>query len=102
MDDPRSLEAQLLGDMTYDDPRKHLTPQGVDPRLAGSSVPVLDDMTAGPAAPQPKPVTQYQELTDEQVAILQQQRAAAGQPPYTHTGQSGHTPSKTVSASPVI
>ena len=83
MDDPRSLEAQLLGDMTYDDPRKRQQPQGIDPRLAGASVPVLDDMTAGPAAPQPKPVTQYQELTDEQVAILQQQRAAAGQPPYT-------------------
>ena len=55
MDDPKSLEAQLLGDMTYSDPRKQ----------------------NAPAQPQ------YQELTDEQVAILQQQRAAAGQPPYT-------------------
>ncbi|MBR5723662.1 MAG: hypothetical protein IKX57_08520 [Oscillospiraceae bacterium] len=53
MDDPKSLEAQLLGDMTYSDPRR----QNVQP--------------------------QYQELSDEQIAILQQQRAAAGQPPYT-------------------
>ena len=55
MEDPKSLEAQLLGDMTYSDPRKQ----------------------NAPAQPQ------YQELSDEQIAILQQQRAAAGQPPYT-------------------
>ena len=55
MEDPKSLEAQLLGDMTYTDPRRQ----------------------NAPAQPQ------YQELSDEQVAILQQQRAAAGQPPYT-------------------
>lgn len=54
MDDQKSLEAQLLGDMGYEDPRK---------------------------AAQPK--VQYQELSDEQIAILQQQRAAKGQPPYT-------------------
>lgn len=53
MDDPKSLEAQLLGDMTYTDTRRQ------------------------PAQPQ------YQELSEEQIAILQQQRAAAGQPPYT-------------------
>ena len=41
--------------MTYSDPRKQ----------------------NAPAQPQ------YQELSDEQIAILQQQRAAAGQPPYT-------------------
>lgn len=54
MDDQKSLEAQLLGDMGYEDPRKAAQPQ-----------------------------TKYQELTDEQIAILQQQRAAKGQPPYT-------------------
>lgn len=54
MDDQKSLEAQLLGDMGYEDPRK---------------------------AAQPK--VQYQELSDDQIAILQQQRAAKGQPPYT-------------------
>ncbi len=82
MDDQKSLEAQLLGDMSYDDPRKKAQP-AADPRLAGASVPMLDDMGAGAAAPPPQPQTRYQELTDEQVAILQQQRAAAGQPPYT-------------------
>ena len=55
MEDPKSLEAQLLGDMTYTDPRRQ----------------------NAPAQPQ------YQELSEEQIAILQQQRAAAGQPPYT-------------------
>lgn len=54
MDDQKSLEAQLLGDMGYEDPRKAAQPQ-----------------------------MQYQELSDEQIAILQQQRAAKGQPPYT-------------------
>ena len=54
MDDQKSLEAQLLGDMGYEDPRKAAQPQ-----------------------------IQYQELSDEQIAILQQQRAAKGQPPYT-------------------
>ena len=52
MDDQKSLEAQLLGDMGYEDTRKAAQPQ-------------------------------YQELSDEQIAILQQQRAAKGQPPYT-------------------
>ena len=54
MDDQKSLEAQLLGDMGYEDPRKAAQPQ-----------------------------VQYQELSAEQIAILQQQRAAKGQPPYT-------------------
>ena len=54
MDDQKSLEAQLLGDMGYEDPRKASQPQ-----------------------------IQYQELSEEQIAILQQQRAAKGQPPYT-------------------
>ncbi|MCR4760258.1 MAG: hypothetical protein K5705_08340 [Oscillospiraceae bacterium] len=84
MDDPRNLEAQLLGDMTYDDPRKHAPVPSSDPRLAGASVPVLDDMGGGMPAPAPQTVQpQYQELTEEQVGILQQQRAAAGLPPYT-------------------
>ncbi len=52
MDDQKNLEAQLLGDMGYEDTRKPVQPQ-------------------------------YQELSDEQIAILQQQRAAKGQPPYT-------------------
>lgn len=82
MDDQRSLEEQLLGDMSYVDPRKQNPAPAVDPRLAGATVPVLDDMSAAaPAAP--KPQTRYQELTDEQVGILQQQRAAKGLPPYT-------------------
>ncbi len=84
MDDQRSLEEQLLGDMTYDDPRKAAQPAagGIDPRLAGASAVTLDDMTtSAPAAP--KPQMRFQELTDDQVAILQQQRAAKGQPPYT-------------------
>lgn len=81
MNDPKSLEAQLLGDMTYDDPRKS-QPHG------GSNLPQVDaaallgDMSAEAPAPA-KPQSQYQELTDEQVAILQQQRAEKGQPPYT-------------------
>ena len=83
MDDQRSLEAQLLGDMTYDDPRKKQPAnQGVDPRLAGASAPILEDMSAS-AAPRPQAQPMYQMLTAEQIATLQQQRAAAGQPPYT-------------------
>ena len=84
MDDQRSLEQQLLGDMTYEDPRKAAqnTAGGVDPRLAGASAVLLDDMSgAAPAAPKPQSI--YQELSDEQIAILQQQRAEKGQPPYT-------------------
>lgn len=107
MDDQKSLEAQLLGDMSYDDPRKHAQQPAVDPRLAGASAVVLDDMTSG--APQPQQPSADQrlagasavvlddmsgaaqqpvrpavvELTDEQVAILQSQRAAQGLPPYT-------------------
>ena len=83
MDDQRSLEAQLLGDMTYDDPRKKQPAnQGVDPRLAGATAPVLEDMSAS-APPKPQAQPQYQMLTAEQIATLQAQRAAAGQPPYT-------------------
>jgi len=84
MDDQRSLEEQLLGDMSYVDPRKTAQPAagGIDPRLAGASAVLLDDMTtSAPAAP--KPQTRYQELTDEQIAVLQQQRAAKNLPPYT-------------------
>lgn len=40
---------------------------------------LLGDMGYEP----PKPKSRYQELTDEQIATLQQQRAAQGQPPYT-------------------
>ncbi|MBR5371781.1 MAG: ECF transporter S component [Oscillospiraceae bacterium] len=83
MDDQRSLEAQLLGDMTYDDPRKKQPAnQGVDPRLVGASGAILEDMSAA-AAPRPQAQPQYQMLTEEQIATLQQQRAANGQPPYT-------------------
>lgn len=81
MDDQRSLEEQLLGDMSYDDPRKYAQPAGADPRLANATVPVLDDMGGGAAPPPVKP--RYQQLTDEQIAVLQQQRAEKGQPPYT-------------------
>ncbi|MCQ2416441.1 MAG: hypothetical protein MJ071_01360 [Oscillospiraceae bacterium] len=80
MDDQRSLEAQLLGDMTYDDPRKKAQPTA-ESGPAPSAAALLGDM--GAAAAPVRPQTRYQELTDEQVAILQQQRMAAGQPPYT-------------------
>lgn len=81
MDDPKSLEAQLLGDMTYDDPRKSQAQGGSNlPQVDAASL--LGDMTAEAAAPA-RPQFQYQELTDEQIAILQQQRAEKGQPPYT-------------------
>ena len=82
MDDPKSLEAQLLGDMTYVDPRKTNPQSGANlPQVDAAAL--LGDMTAeAPAAPV-RPQFQYQELTDEQVAILQQQRAEKGQPPYT-------------------
>ena len=82
MDEQKNLEAQLLGDMTYDDPRKHAQPGAPDPRLAGASAPLLDDMGAGGARPA-QPQSRYQRLTDEQIATLQQQRAAQGQEPYT-------------------
>ena len=109
MDDPKNLESQLLGDMTYDDPRKYqqkpaqpanlpqvdaaallgeeevYTPQqsaakGALPQVDAAAL--LGDMSA--EAPRPaQPQMHYQELTEEQVAILQQQRAAKGLPPYT-------------------
>ncbi len=81
MDDPKNLEAQLLGDMTYDDPRK-AQPQthGALPQVNAADL--LGNMSAEPARPV-QPQFQYQELTDEQVAILQSQRAQQGQPPYT-------------------
>ena len=85
MDDQRNLEAQLFGDMSYEDPRKTQPAPaagGVDPRLAGAGAVLLDDFNENAAAP-PKAQPRYQELTDEQVAILQQQRAEKGQPPYT-------------------
>lgn len=84
MDDQRSLEEQLLGDMSYDDPRKHTAPAApgaIDPRLAGASAVTLDDMSSGTPEPPKKP--QYQELTDAQIQILQNQRAEKGLPPYT-------------------
>ncbi|MBQ3939887.1 MAG: hypothetical protein II723_02130 [Oscillospiraceae bacterium] len=82
MDEHQTLADQLLGDMTYDDPRKHNpAPAGPDPRLAGASVPVLDDMGAGSA---PQPVQpRFQSLSAEQIATLQQQRAEKGLPAYT-------------------
>ncbi len=86
--DPRLAHAEtpVLDDFnvpnTYQRPTPPPAPNGVDPRLAGASAPLLDDM-GGNTPPPPKPATRYQELTDEQVAILQQQRAAAGQPPFT-------------------
>lgn len=80
MDDPKSLEAQLLGDMSYDDPRKYQQNKGALPQVDAASL--LGDMTAPQAAPA-QPQFHYQELSAEQIAILQQQRAAAGQPPYT-------------------
>lgn len=84
MDDQRSLEAQLLGDMTYDDPRKKQQPNtGVDPRLAGATAPILEDMSSPPQQQRPQAPTGYQQLTPEQIATLQQQRAAQGLPPYT-------------------
>lgn len=113
MDENGGLNSPLLGDITYEAPKPRQTlPNGVDPRLANAETPVLDDFgsqdfsrptpNAGgvdprlanavapvlddmgsASAPPPKPASRYQELTDEQVAILQQQRAAAGQPPYT-------------------
>ena len=82
MDEHNSLADQLLGDMTYDDPRKHNpAPAGADPRLAGASVPMLDDMGAG-SAPQPVQ-SRFQSLSAEQIALLQQQRAEKGLPAYT-------------------
>ena len=82
MDDQKNLEAQLLGDMTYDDPRKKAPAGAPDPRLAGASAPLLDDMGGASQRPQ-QPQSRYQRLTDEQIATLQQQRAAQGQPAYT-------------------
>lgn len=78
--DQNNLGASLLDDMTYDDPRKKAASASSDPRLAGAAAPLLDDMSA---APQPKPQSRYQRLSDDQIATLQQQRAAQGQPPYT-------------------
>lgn len=81
MDDPKSLEAQLLGDMSYEDPRKSQQQSGSNlPQVDAAAL--LGDMSAEAPAPA-KPQFQYQELTDEQVAILQAQRAEKGQPPYT-------------------
>jgi len=83
MDDQRSLEEQLLGDMTYEDPRKNMPTNvgGVDPRLAGASAVVLDDMSD--KAPAPPKQRQVLELTEEQIGILQKQRAEKGLPAYT-------------------
>lgn len=83
MDDQKSLEAQLLGDMSYDDPRKHAQQPAVDPRLAGASAVVLDDMSTGAPQPQAPARPAVVELTDEQIALLKSQRAAQGLPPYT-------------------
>lgn len=113
MDENGGMNSPLLGDITYEAPKPRETlPGGVDPRLANAETPVLDDFGAqdfsrpspnaggvdprlanavapvlddmgGAAAPAPKPTARYQELSDEQIAILQQQRAAAGRPPYT-------------------
>ncbi len=79
MDEQNTLASQLLGDMTYDDPRKNRpAAEGPDPGLAGA---LLDDMGAGTA---PKPVqSKFQSLSAEQIATLQQQRAEKGLPAYT-------------------
>ena len=85
--DPRlaNAETPMLDDFgaAEDFHRPTTNTNGVDPRLANAVAPVLDDMGGAAQTAAPKPVTQYQELSDEQVAILQQQRAAQGQPPYT-------------------
>ncbi len=83
MDDQRSLQDQLLGDMSYDAPQPKPQTSGADPRLAGASAVVLDDM-GGQDAPPVRPASRYQSLTPEQIAVLQQQRAAKGEPPYTN------------------
>ena len=82
MDDQRSLEEQLLGDMTYDDPRKAAQNNagGVDPRLANAAPVTLEDMSSTPP-PQPKRLVL--ELTEEQISIVQRQRAEKGLPAYT-------------------
>lgn len=79
MDDQNTLASQLLGDMTYDDPRKKQGGQNAGPQV--SSVPLLDDMGASSAPQQPQ--TGFQQLTEEQIATLQLQRAQKGLPPYT-------------------
>ncbi len=80
MDDQRSLEEQLLGDMTYDDPRAHRT-QPADSGPEPDPAVILGDMSEDLSAPASAPA--YQRLTDEQIATLQQQRAAKGEKPYT-------------------
>lgn len=116
MDDQSSLEKQLLGEMTYDDPRKNapkpaggIDPRladaapvlleeepvyqdprksapppagGIDPRLAGASAVTLDDMSSSAPA-QPSPRKLAVELSPEQIATLQRQRAEKGLPAYT-------------------
>ena len=83
MDEHNTLADQLLGDMTYDDPRKR-TPQSSEPdpeQAAAAAASLLGDMDAGIA---PKPVqSRFQSLSAEQIATLQQQRAEKGLPPYT-------------------
>lgn len=82
MDDHNTLADQLLGDMTYDDPRKR-APQSSepDPSAAAAAASLLGDMDADRM---PKPVqSRFQSLSAEQIATLQQQRAEKGLPPYT-------------------
>lgn len=81
MDENQNLEQQLLAD--DNDFVRPMPPQtqAPDPRLAGVTAPVLDDF--GADEPAPKPQSRYQYLTAEQIALLQQQRAEKGLPPYT-------------------
>ncbi|MDD5947310.1 MAG: hypothetical protein PUC41_05865 [Oscillospiraceae bacterium] len=68
--------APFLEEPSYTPKPQRTGPAPVDPSV------LLGDMggdTPKPAAPQ----SRYQQLSDEQVAILQQQRAEKGQPPYT-------------------
>ncbi len=80
MDENRTPEEQFSGDQSYRPPIQPQSP-AADPRLAGVTAPVLDDFGASEPAPQPQ--TRFQYLTPEQIAILQQQRAEKGLPPFT-------------------
>lgn len=85
--DPRlaNAETPILDDFgsAEDFRRPSTNTNGVDPRLADAVAPVLDDMGGSTPNPAPTASAQYQELSEGQIAILQQQRAAQGQPPYT-------------------
>lgn len=85
--DPRLANAEkpILDDVGAAESFLRTAPQpgGVDPRLAGAVAPILDDMGGNTPPPPAASAPRYQELSAEQIAVLQQQRAAQGQPPYT-------------------